>query len=284
MRYKRLTLLVVVALVAVVAVEAQNPLQPGGGGGSPEIYSGRVPEFIRDWTRSLQGSIAVLSRQVMSGQWVAGVIAFLVSVVFGIVHIAGPGHGKVFAISYFSARHARVRDGLLYSGVVNAIDSLSALTLVVLGYVLLRATLPGFRSDGPRVLQLLSYGLIILFGILHLLSHLRPHAHGDEGALTSRSPWLLALSVGLIPCPVSTVLLVYGIANGVLPLMVLMVIGVSLGGFLTMSVISLAVIVGRAQLLERLHGGSAHRLSAVLEFTASGFIIFLGTVMFMAAV
>ncbi|MFW5786153.1 MAG: hypothetical protein ACOCYC_02820 [bacterium] len=159
MRYKRLTALVVVALVAAIALEAQNPLQRGGGGASPE-------------------------------------------------HDA-PGNA-------------------------------------------------GAPGDAE--------------------------AAGGAGRLTSRAPWLLALSVGLIPCPVSTVLLVYGIANGVLPLMVLMVIGVSLGGFLTMSAISVAVILGRAQLLLRLHGKAAHRLSAVLEFTASGFIIVVGAILLIAAV
>ena len=276
--------------------------EPSASGG---IYDGAVPGFVREWSRVLQGGIASLSRDVRAGNWGAGVLAFLLSVVFGMVHIAGPGHGKVFAISYFSGRDARVRDGIGYSAVVNVVDSLSALAVVLLGYVLLRAILPSFREAGPRVLQLVSYGLIVIFGVIHLVGHLRPgragHDHGaaherpardgtapgDGQAVGhsqgTRSPtWLLALSVGLIPCPVSTILLVYGLANGVLLFMGLMVLGVSLGGFVVMSGIAAGVMTGRSRLLALMSDGRAARLSQWLEYAASGLIIAVGVILFLA--
>lgn len=316
MKSRSIVLLVLLATLVAGTVFAQNPVHRNPSTNETEIYSGPVPQFIRAWSRSLQTGIARLSRRVVDGEWIAALGAFVLAVVFGVVHIAGPGHGKVFAVSYFSARDARLRDGLLYSGIVNVIDSISAFLVVILGYIVLRAALPEFRTEGPRILELVSYGLIALFGVLHLLSHLRSHGHhaahdrpdhkhGDahrseghnhEAASTShapapaapvrpgsRPPWMLALSVGLVPCPVSTILLVYGVVNGVLPLMVLMVVGVSAGGFITMSAISSAVILGRSRLLERLRGRTARRVSVSLEFAASGVIIGLGAVMFLAA-
>jgi ABC-type nickel/cobalt efflux system permease component RcnA len=162
--------------------------------------------------------------------------------------------------------------------------------------VILRTILPTFSAEGPRYLQLVAYGLILVFGILHLLRHLRRHRHDekvdpghDDGDLRSPSTgvqtapsWLLALSVGLVPCPVSTILLVYGIANGVLPFMILMVVGVSVGGFLTMSGISLAVIAGRERLLARPQGGLARAMAATLEYAASSVIIVFGGVLFLS--
>jgi nickel/cobalt transporter (NicO) family protein len=287
-------LVVLVLLVAGQAV-AQNPLQRRQEERNSTIYTERVPAFLRNWSRSLQGEIASLSRRVISGDWRAAVPALLLAVLFGVVHIAGPGHGKVFAISYFSARTARLRDGLLYSGVVNIIDTLSALVLVALGYLVLRSLLPAFRTEGPRLLQLISYGLIVAFGVVHLVSHLRHHAHEhhDKTASTQsaaqeqvrrRPPWLLAVSVGLVPCPVSTVLLVYGVVNDILAFSVLLVAAVSLGGFLTMSVIAGAVIMGRAQLLERLHTDAGHRVSMVLEVVASVAIVGVGALLFVGSV
>jgi len=299
MRGARLVLLVCLLVIVGAVATAQNPFLPGASqeteapGESPQIYSGRVPRFLAAWSRSLQSGIARLSRRVTGGEWTAAIGSFLLAVAFGIVHIAGPGHGKVFAVSFFAGRAARPRDGIVYSVVVNLVDSLSAFGLVMLGYVLLRATVPDFRTQGPRILELVSYGVIALFGVAHLVSHIRPHAH-DHGhahdaherhdeASPRRPPWALALSVGLVPCPVSTVLLVYGLANDALALMAIMVLGVSLGGFLTMSAISLAVIAGRAHLLERLRGKAAHRVSAALEYGASGAIIAVGIAMFAAA-
>jgi len=313
------TILLACLLVFVgAAAVAQNPFLPGASRdsgesdatatsraaeGSPQIYSGRVPRFLASWSRALQNGIARLSRRVTGGEWTAAIGAFLLAAVFGVVHIAGPGHGKVFAVSFFAGRAARPRDGIVYSVVVNLVDSLSAFILVMLGYVLLRVAVPDFRAQGPRILELVSYGVIALFGVAHLVSHLRPNGH-DHGhphaaaetngrdaptgahrdkAASRRPPWTLALSVGLVPCPVSTVLLVYGLANDALVLMAIMVLGVSVGGFVTMSGISLAVIAGRARLLDRLHGKTAHRVSAVLEYGASGAIIAVGVAMFVAA-
>ena len=308
-----------VLLVSVPAlVFAQNPLR-GGGSEQAQLYDGPVPRFIVEWSRALQQAIASLSRRVLDGEWIAAVSAFLLSIVFGVVHIAGPGHGKVFAVSYFAGRDARPRDGLAYSAVVNAVDSLSAALVVMVGYVALRAVLPEARDQAPRILQLVSYALIVVFGVAHLVGHLRgSHEHGDadghghsrepallgasagddgaatvrgvateRGAATDRGvrrrpPWLLAVSVGLVPCPVSTILLVYGVANDVLLLMLLMVVGVSVGGFLTMSVIAIAVITGRSTLLRAVRGPTAARAATILEYSASGAIIALGAVLLLS--
>jgi ABC-type nickel/cobalt efflux system permease component RcnA len=287
----RSRLLALVLLVVVVALAIpQSPFPQTGGSGAPEVYRGGVPPFIQEWSRELQSRIAALSRRVVSGEWTAALPALALSVLFGIVHIAGPGHGKVFAVSYFSGRPARIRDGLIYSAVSNLVDSVSAFLLVMLGYIVLRAVLPSFRTDGPRILELASYGLVVAFGVLHLLSHLRHRHHSRAGPETSgtmvapeKAPWLLALSVGLVPCPVSTILLVYGVANNAMLLMVVMVAGVSLGGFLSMTAISLAVITSRAWLLERLRSDTARRVTVVLEFAASAAIILVGLLFLVAA-
>jgi len=284
----RTGLVLVWLLVLAGTVSAQNPftsnreIEPAG----QEIYAASAPQFLRNWSRTLQSRIAGLSREVAAGRYAAAIPAFLLAIVFGVVHIAGPGHGKVFAISYFSGRRAKPRDGVLYSAVVNLVDSLSAFLLVLLGYVLLRAILPSFRADGPRILEIVSYSVIVVFGVAHLISHLRSnhnHTAEEADARSARPPWLLALSVGLVPCPVSTILLVYGIANDVLLLMVIMVFGVSIGGFLVMCLIAVGVITGRERLLERLHGDRAERVAEILEFLASGAIIAVGVLLLVAA-
>ncbi len=219
------------------------------------------------------------------------------------VHIAGPGHGKIFALSYFSSRDSKPAAGVMYSAVVNAVDSLSAFVLVLLGYVVLLAIAPAFRVQAPRILEIVSYSLIVAFGVAHLVSHLKPH-HNEHnhvhhtnveraGAAAtgrpershsdSRNPWVLAEAAALIPCPVSTVLLVYGLVNSVLPFMIVMVIGVSVGGFIAMTVITLTIISGRKRLMEFLSHGKGAKVATVLEFVASGFIIVAGVLLLLAA-
>lgn len=328
--WPRTVALVFLLLFCAQAVVAQNPIlgpREGSGESGSNSDTGAVAQMlddqtsgtslgalIRSWSNALQRRIAELSRRVREeGDMGAALVAFLVSVVFGAVHIAGPGHGKVFALSYFSARESRPVDGVIYSGVVSIIDSLSAFILVFLGYIVLRAVAPAFRTSAPRILEVASYSLIIVFGLWHLAGHLfgghkdrehgaedesehedrENHVHHHGGSLFARvrttgspdrlRPWMLGVTVGLVPCPVSTILLVYGVVNNVLGLMILMVVGVSIGGFATMVVISLAVIAGRKGLLSRLSGGTVGRITTVLEFVASGLIIAAGLVLLIAA-
>ena len=276
--------------------------------------------------RQLQEGIARLSRLATQGEWVQVVPALLLAVVFGAVHIVGPGHGKVFAVSYFSGRESRLREGFAYSAIVNLVDSVAALALVGVGYGLLSLTLRSVQVDAGRILQIVSYSLVTVLGVVHLVSHLLPHRHqhgpsdkhepgrpdnsddgddGDNGAGDSsrggrhdhangthdggrrrgrKPPWALAISVGLVPCPVSTVLFVYGVANGILPFMALMVVGVSLGGFVTLSLLTSAVIAGRGFVFGRIRTTTAARLGTILEFATSGLIIAFGVLLLLAAV
>ena len=299
-------------LVASQSVIAQNPFDTRAGGGQPaerssQIYRGNAPAFILEWSNRLQSGIAALSGAVRDrADLLAAGGAFLLAVLFGIVHIAGPGHGKAFALSYFALRKARIRHAVAYSAVVNVVDSLSAFAVVFLGYVILRVTLPTFRGDAPRILQIISYGVIVAFGVgqlVHALSHHlrhRGHDHGDgHGHAADRhdadghdesaaqpnrlaKPWMLGLSVGLVPCPVSTVLLVYGLANDVLGLMAVLVVGVSIGGFLTMLAISSAVVVGRSALISRMTDGAAGTAAVVLEYGSAVAIVAIGLLLLVA--
>ena len=299
----RTGLIIAIALLCLTAgLAAQSPFQSGPGAAANPRFGpigSRPAAFIVQWSRALQSGIADLTRRVQQeGDPVAAAASFGLAVVFGMLHIAGPGHGKLFAVSYFSARESRLRDGLAYSAVVNLVDSLCAGIVVLLGWGLLRATVPAFRSEAPRILQLVSYALVVALSLAHWLSHLgggHRHTHADRRrgdtdrtrhahAATSatRPPWALAASVGLLPCPISTLLLVFGIANDAVPFMVLMVAGVSFGGFITMSAIAASVIAGRTHVLRRLSGANAARLSAVAEHFASGLIVAVAAVLLVA--
>ena len=243
---------------------------------------------IMRWSHRLQAGIAALVRSVRDDRHILALApAFLLAVAFGAVHIAGPGHGKVFALSYFSGRHSSPRDGLLYAGIVSIVDSLSALVFVVLGYVVLAAVAPAFRVEAPRLLQIVSYAVIAILGVVHAIGHLL-HRHAHDHRSTDRSTraeiGVLALSVGLIPCPVSTILFVYGVANGVLPLMAIMVLGVSLGGFVTMTAIAMLVIKGRQAAVSRLSGRTASLVTSILEYASSFLIVAVSLLLLVASI
>jgi len=270
-------LLLIPLLVSWAGALGANPFK-GSDNPAPVIYGGQVPQWIRDTAFYLQSQIAQLSRQVMVEQnWGAFWSALGFAFVFGMVHIAGPGHGKVFTLAYFSSEKSRLGTGLLYSGLINLVDSLSAGLTVFLSFGVFRLLFSQSSINTSFYLQVTAYSLIALLGIIHLISHLKPHDHHRE-VRREGAPFRLALAVGLIPCPVSTALLVYGLANGILPFMILMVAGVSLGGFVVMSLLAVLVIKGRQLLVAR----AAHRWKGLLfglEILSSGVIILFALLM-----
>lgn len=255
----------------------------------------RAPDFIMNWSRTLQNKIATLSRSFQKeGNIKSAIFAVFIAFIFGVIHVIGPGHGKAFAISYFSSVESRISDAISYSAIVNLIDSVSAFLVVYFGYTLLSKLLPAFRLEAPIILKIVSYSLVILFGFSHLIHAFRHsgkhnHPHKDikskksvDEKKTKSTPWLLAISVGLVPCPVSSILLIYGIVNNSLGIMLVLVAAVSVGGFITMCGISTSIVAGRKALLTPLEGKTATVITGLLEYTSSAVIILFGGILLLS--
>ncbi len=121
--------------------------------------------------------------------WLLGGLSFL----YGIVHAAGPGHGKVVISSYMLANEAQVRRGILLSFVSAMLQS-----LVAIGFVLVAASVLGMTAmamaDSANWIGVLSYGAIALLGLWLILrkimgwghSHSHDHDHEPKPAGLSR--------------------------------------------------------------------------------------------------
>ena len=244
---------------------------------SPNPFTGRsglslpVPGFLKDWGFTLQDALMNTAGAVTEeGAVGKGLAAFGLSVAFGIVHIIGPGHGKLFTIGYFGSRRASLGEGLGLSALVNILDSLSALFVVLTAYGILSVSLQAAGASADRITKMVAYSAVALLGFSHLVGHLR-HKHRQNPGRQMK-PWMLALSVGLIPCPVSSALLAWGVVNNVLVFSALLVLGVSCGGMIAMTGFSFALIGGKSGLTNLLE---KRGLSRSLHMVEIGFMIFL---------
>ena len=86
-----------------------------------------------------------------------------VSFVYGMFHAAGPGHGKAVISSYLLANEETWRRGITLSFAAAAMQSLTAVSIVGIAAVLLGATAK-IMGDTVRVIEIVSYGLIMLLG------------------------------------------------------------------------------------------------------------------------
>jgi nickel/cobalt transporter (NicO) family protein len=251
---------------------------------------------------------------------VAAVLAVLLAVAVGVVHAAGPGHGKVLVGSYLAGTSGRRRDAFALGVLIAAMHTGSVLVLGTI-YVLTRS-LPA----GGRISQALEVAValaVVAVGVVTLRraqtaarrrrrdgvpAPMTPGTHGhahdgpavahdravvdevDTGhhhalpegvAPLSRSGVLtLAAAGGLVPSPAAFLILVTAVALGRPWFGLALLGGFSLGLALTLTVVGLAVLTGRDQLLvASQRQGWAARAARVLPTVAAWGVIVAGTAM-----
>ncbi len=152
---------------------------------------GWILEKQAEFYRLLSGTIRA-AKADGSAAWTLLGISF----VYGVFHAAGPGHGKAVISSYMVANNETWRRGVALSFAAAIMQALTAIVIVGIAAVLLGATAHVMGST-VRIIEMVSYGLIILIGLrllwvkgrsfLHLLRPVRKehahhdHAHHDHG-------------------------------------------------------------------------------------------------------
>lgn len=247
---------------------------------------------------------------------VAAVLAIALAVAVGIVHAAGPGHGKVLVGSYLAGTSGRRRDAVALGVLIAAMHTGSVLVLGTI-YVLTRS-LPG----GGRISQVLEVAValaVVAVGAVTLrrarsaarrrqalptpaavTATAQAHApvdehdaaHADDAAshhhalpegvapLSRAGVLTLAAAGGLVPSPAAFLILVTAVALGRPWFGLALLGGFSLGLALTLTVVGLVVLSGRDQLLvASQRRGWAARAAGVLPTVAAWGVILAGTVM-----
>jgi nickel/cobalt transporter (NicO) family protein len=87
-----------------------------------------------------------------------------ISFIYGIFHAAGPGHGKAVISSYLVANEETWRRGLVLSFASAILQAVTAIVIVGVAAALLGATAK-MMGDTVRVIEIVSYALIVLLGV-----------------------------------------------------------------------------------------------------------------------
>ena len=162
---QRIYLTVLAMLVAVVALtgDAHFAWAQLGAFGSPRpVAIGGIAGWMLAeqamFYRTLASTIR-LAKTDGSALWTLMGISFI----YGIFHAAGPGHGKAVISSYLVANEETWRRGITLSFASAVMQSFTAVTIVGIAAVLLGATAK-LMGDTVRVIEIVSYGLIVLLG------------------------------------------------------------------------------------------------------------------------
>jgi len=183
-----------------------------------------------------------------------------------------PGHGKTVLVSYFLGRPATVSTGLATSIVLVLTHVGSAILLVLTGFIIIQRTIGGVGR--APAFEIASAAFILLIGIWLLYNALR-HRHDDHD--TANGP-VLAFATGLVPCPLTTFIMVYAVSNGAVAAGLALTASMALGMVATIGAFAVAAVLFRDRLLRymKLTAVARERFGLVLELGGAVAIIVFG--------
>lgn len=153
---------------------AERPATPSKAAPSEQGLFQAVWTSVLAAQRDLQGAMSRSVRQLANGDvLVSGGLLALFSFIYGVLHAAGPGHGKFIISSYALANEQTVRRGILLSFMSSLIQALSAILLVGVLALILNAANFRVRAAVEGWLESLSWLLVALVGAWLLWRQIR---------------------------------------------------------------------------------------------------------------
>ena len=304
------------------AAGAQTALVPPGG--TPAATESgsfwqRSLAGLHDTQRDLHRRLAVAVRGLQEGGTAAAAFLMGISLLYGVFHAVGPGHGKAVISAYLLANESAVRRGVLLAFLASLLQGLSAILLV--GVLSILLDMAGVKvRDSVSYLETASYGLVALVGAWLLASLLRraldrrrrQHHHDpDHGPGCGHdhlpNPALLAsataaderrslagavskaagivLAVGVRPCSGAVLVLLFALAHGVFLAGVAATFAMAFGTAVTVSALAVLTLYSKRLALAAVGANGRWVETAYSGFAVlgAGLLLLLGAALFWAS-
>ncbi|MCX8506334.1 MAG: hypothetical protein ORN98_06930 [Alphaproteobacteria bacterium] len=227
-------------------------------------------------------------------------IALGLAFLYGVFHTIGPGHGKAVVISYFLSGQAKFWRGASI-GIRIATTHVFASLIAVVGVTLIIRSVIPISFEDMTLVKILSYGAVILVGVLlladairarfgkakpilahgHAHTHEHGHDHGHHGHQRPERGNLVSIVAGFVPCTGSIIILLFSIANNMLWQGSLLVAMIGVGMAVTMMALGMLAIFARSLLMRwaQSSGGAPResRVELVLSLASPIVVIAVGT-------
>ncbi|MFH1428543.1 MAG: hypothetical protein ABIH39_02255 [Candidatus Margulisiibacteriota bacterium] len=181
-------------------------------------------------------------------------ILILISFGFGILHSAGPGHGKVIISAYLLQQKVRLSEVTRLSLIIAFIHSGTAILLAILFQTILIA-MRGFTSQMLlyKMFSLVSGVLITMIGCWLLFKKVVTrgnqcceHDHSIKADIHG-----IGIAAGMVPCPIALTVMLIAIAYNMFFIGLVSVIAMSLGMAFLLWLVGLLVIKAHQTLSDK---------------------------------
>ena len=245
--------------------------------------------------KSLNESLAVMTRSLETSRSLGGLLfVVLISLVYGMFHAAGPGHGKTIVSSFFLAQDAKLRHSITIGYLIAVVHAVAALAVVLILFYVIRGLFSTGVEQADHYIQLVTFAVIAVLGALMLVARIRgkehhhPHAHAEEGnggGITMKRLLGIAVPAGAIPCPGAVAVILFALSLHMVGVSILSVVSISLGMGVTISVAGALAILAKRGAVRALAGGHEERSTVprrVIEIGGAAILFLFGVVLFLA--
>ena len=223
---------------------------------------------IQHW---LYGGMAKELGGVAGGNATAIFAAMAAAALFGAMHALMPGHGKTVLVSYHLGQPSKLWEGFANGAILALTHVGLAVILVLAGFAVISKVF-AFGGRTPQF-EVASGILITLIGAFLLWRSIRrtDHDHPKSGRT-------LAFVTGMIPCPLTTFVMSYALARGMIGAGLTVTAAMALGMIGTIGGIALAATFARDRFMSLLAETEAWRGRAgfVLEIGSSILVVAFG--------
>jgi nickel/cobalt transporter (NicO) family protein len=243
------------------------------------------------WQHQLKQKMSDLIRISQSERSIQPLVILIgIAFLYGVIHAAGPGHGKVVAMSYVLSHRATVLGGILFGMCFAAIHAFSgAVGVLGLRFIIQRSVSETLASVTTTT-QIVSFGLITLLGLAILIKHgyafVNPaisnkvkHSNNKVGR---KSVLAWAVTVGLVPCPAVVMVMLFCLSMDALILGLLLAACISLGMATTISIVVIAIVLGKTGVLSVVSEKYAKRVEGTIGLLSGAAISIFGALFFIS--
>lgn len=268
----------------------EPPASEMAGEEKPSGFYLYLAETLNDIAKTLRDSLEAIK----GGDYSSLLFLLGFSFLYGMVHAAGPGHGKTLVGSYFLANDRSYSKAILISLMIGVVHIFSALMFTLAIILIVKGAFDQALDDSTQVVNLIS-GFIIVGIATHLLykklaarkkivwsteGHQHHHVTcGCNSCAPQHTTDLgLVISAGILPCPGTVTIFIFTLSLGLYLTGFLAALSMSLGMSLVIAVSAIAATALKQGIRDRLP-----KIITFAEYAGLAIVLILGILLVLAS-